>query len=190
MRLLRITAAEWFFYPVFLIQIADRLQPIIALTVGGLCKGHPTPYNKPALMLVKKNRNNSKAALHSFHSAYELCSSKGHLTFFSAFPASAKMPLSAQMAAGKLPWLSWWPRGSDWLPGESTTLGTGHKYLFPYTLHGAGERRCSCQKGVSLQKKNPEEIRLLGTAKFFMQFSSRISLRCPQILILVMKCSD
>ena len=40
------------------------------------------------------------------------------------------------------------------------------------------------------KKKTTEEIRLVGTVKFFMQLSSRISLRCPQILISVMKCSD
>jgi len=104
-------------------------------------------------MLVKKILINSSTALHSFPSAYMLCSSKGRLTCFSVLPTSAKMPLSAQMAAGSLPWLSWWPRGSDWLPGKSTTLGTSHKYLFLYVLHGTGERRCSWQKGASLKKK-------------------------------------
>lgn len=48
-----------------------------------------------AQMLVKKNLDNSSTALHSFHSAYVLCSSKGHVTFFSVFPTSAKIPLSA-----------------------------------------------------------------------------------------------
>lgn len=65
---------------------------------------------------------------------------------------------------------------------------TAHKYLFPYTLHGSEEKRCCCQKGASSQKS--DEIRLLDTAEIFMQLSSSKCLWCPQILILVMKCSD
>lgn len=44
------------------------------------------------------------------------------------------------------------------------------------------------QKGASSQKS--DEIRLLDTAEIFMQLSSSKCLLCPQILILVMKCSD
>lgn len=67
-------------------------------------------------------------------------------------------------------------------------VGSVHKHLFPYTLHGSEERRCCRQKAASSQKS--DEIRLLDADEIFMQLSSSKRLRCPQILILVMKCSD
>lgn len=78
----------------------DLLQLSIALSVGDPYEGDPWSYRQRELMLVKKTLNNCKQSLHS---ARVLCSAKGHLTFFSVPPASAKMPLSAQMAAGNLP---------------------------------------------------------------------------------------
>lgn len=86
------------------------LQLRIALNIGDPCEGDPRSYRQTVMMLVKKTLNNSKQSLHS---ARVLCSAKGHLTFFSVPPSSAKMLLSAQTAAGNLPWLSWRPRGSD-----------------------------------------------------------------------------
>lgn len=112
------------------------------------------------LILVKKTLNNSKQSLHS---ARVLCSAKGHLTFFSVPPASAKMSLSAQTAAGNLPWLSWWPRGGDWLPRESSPFHTGHKYPCPSTLTSTGREgalaRREClrnrkKKGKKKRKKS------------------------------------
>lgn len=76
------------------------LQLSIALSIGDPCEGDPLSYRQTEMMLVKKTLNNSKQSLHSAH---VLCSVKGHLTFFSVPPASAKMPLSAQTAAGNLP---------------------------------------------------------------------------------------
>lgn len=76
------------------------LQLSIALSIGDPCEGDPLSYRQTEMMLVKKNLNNSKQSLHS---ARVLRSVKGHLTFFSVPPVSAKMPLSAQTAAGNLP---------------------------------------------------------------------------------------
>lgn len=132
-----------YFISFFLIKIVDVLQLSIALRTGDPCEGDSWSYRQTELMLVKKTLNNSKQSLHS---ARVLCSAKGHLTFFSVPPASAKMPLSAQTAAGNLPWLSWWPRESDWLPRENSTFHTGHKYPCPSTLTSTVKRRCSCQK--------------------------------------------
>lgn len=129
----------------FLLKIMDMVQLSFALSIGDPCEGDLWSYRQTELMLVRKTLNNPKESLHS---ACVLCSVKGHLTFFSVPLASAKMPLSAQMAAGNLPWLSWWPRGSDWLPRESSTFHTGHKYPCPSTLTGTGKRRCSSQKGA------------------------------------------
>lgn len=153
-RLLHITAEKWFFYTFFLIKIVGLLQLSSALSFGDPREGDPWSYRQTELMLVKKTQNNSKQSLCS---ARVLCSAKGHLTFFSVPPASAKMPLSAQTAAGNLPWLSWWPRGSDWLPRESSTSRTGHKYSCPYTFTGTGAlaRRELLRK----TKKKPKKIR-------------------------------
>lgn len=161
----------------FLIKAAVSLQLSIALTIGDLCKRDPTSHKETALVLVKRNQNNSNIALHSFHSAYVLHSSKGHLTFFSAFPTPAKMPLSAQTAAGNLPWLSWWPRGSDWLARERTTFVRHRPQISvsSYVVWYRREKVLLPEGNLSEKNKkpNPEEIRLLGTAEFFMQLSCR-----------------
>lgn len=71
------------------------------------------------------------------------------------------------------------------IPVPPRWLVRGEKVLLPEGSALETEKRKEKKK-----ERKAEEIMLLDTAKFFMQLSSRRSLRCPQILILVMKCPD
>lgn len=145
---------------------------------------HPMSSKETVLILVKKSLNNSNTSLHGFHSAEELHGSKWHLGFFSV---CRNAPVSTN-SSGQ-PALTVLVTKRKWLITQREH-SVRHWPQIPASLDVAwNEREKVLLLDGSFSMKNPEEIRLLVTA-FFKQSSSRISLRCPQILTHVRKCSD
>lgn len=156
---LPIKTAEWFCWPALtsVRKIADGLQLSIALTVCDLCKRDRVCYKERALRLVKKTWIIPILLPVAFILLMCYAVQEAHISpSLMSFLLLPKYPWNLQ-------WLSWWPRGRDWLPWESTIF-VGHWPEIPICLHVVWYRR---EKVLS-----PE-----GTCKNEMKWGSLVLLK-------------